>query len=112
MAQATFIEAKIEMPDGLDITENGTIKVKVTGKLRGELGHQHSTVNWYLPDGWTVSGKKDIHMHRWDQNKEPCNVSEFVITAGEKISGMNHVVVEIQQVGRSESAFAAFNIMG
>lgn len=111
-AKATFVEAKVELLSAPEITAGGTLKVRVTGKLRGEIGHQHCTINWYLPEGWTVSGLRDIHMHRWEQNKEPCNVREFVITAGEKVDGMNHVVVELQQIGRAESAFAAFNIMG
>ena len=112
LTKSTFINALVELYDKPEITENGTITVKITVNPMGHVYQQHCQVNWYLPEGWTVSGRRDLHAHRFYQYAEPYNVGTYVITAAPNVEASNHVVVEIQTVGRSESAFAAFNILG
>lgn len=110
-SKSTFINMKIEFENKPEIIENGSVTVKVTVNPTGHVYQQHCHVNWYLPEGWTVSGKKDLHAHRFYHYAEPYNVGTYVITAGDKVTASNHVVVEVETVGRSESTFAAFNIM-
>ena len=112
VAKSTYAHAKIELLDKPQITENGTISARITIHFRGNVYQTHYQVNWYLPEGWTVTGKKMLHVHKLDQYAEPCNVGEYVITAGDKVETMNHIVVELKPVDRAESAFAAFNILG
>ena len=103
--KSTFLDAKVELLDKPQIAENGTIQARVSVIFRGHVYQQHCQVNWYLPEGWSVSGKKDLHIHKLDHYKEPCNVDTYVITAGEKVAAKNHIVVELQPVDRAESAF-------
>lgn len=111
-AKSTFLNMQVEFDGKPEIAENGSLTVKVTINPTGHVYQQHCQVNWYLPEGWTVSGKKDLHAHRFYHYAEPCNVGTYVITAGDKVTASNHVVVEVLPMGRSESTFAAFNILG
>lgn len=112
MARATMFEGLVELDSKPEIEPCGSITATITLRLKGLPSQMHGYINWYLPEGWTVSGKKNLHIQFRDQYGEPCNVGTYTITAGEKVSASNHVVVEIQGEGRSESAFAAFNILG
>ncbi len=110
--KSTFMEVKVELLDKPEIVENGTLNARVIARYRGDLYQQHCQVIWYLPDGWTVTGKKELHIHKRDQYIDPCNIGTYVITAGEKVDNLNHIVVELKPVDRAESAFASFNIVG
>ncbi len=109
---STFLEAQIEFDRSPEIAPMGTLTGKITVRPKGCPGHFHAGLNWYLPEGWTVDGKRNLHVHLFNQYKTPCNVVNFSIQAGETVAPSNHVVLEIQQTGRSESAFFAFNILG
>lgn len=112
IAKSTYIEAKVELLNKPEIQEEGIIRAKITAKFRGNVYQQHCNVNWYLPEGWTVRGKKDLHIMKLDHYKHPCNEGIYEITAGQNVVGCNHIVVELKPVDRSESAFASFTIMG
>ena len=112
VAKSTYIQGKVELLDKPQIQENGTIRAKISAKFRGDVYQQHCNVIWYLPEGWTVTGQKDLHIMKLDHYKQPCNEGIYEITAGDKVAGCNHIVVELKPVDRSESAFASFTIMG
>ena len=111
-AKSTFLSALVELEKKPEIKENESIAVKITINPAGHVYQHPCQVRWYLPDGWTVSGKKDLHIHRFYHYAEIYNVGNYVITAGEKVAASNHVVLEVQPVGRTESVFVSFNILG
>jgi len=110
--KSTFLSALVELDDKPEIAANGTLAVKVTVNPLGHVYHHHCQVRWYLPEGWSVSGKKDLHVHIYHRFAEPYNECTYLITAGEKVEASNHIVLEVQPVGRSESTFVSFNILG
>ena len=110
--QSTFLDAKIEFLDKPEVKRNGSVRVKLFVQFRGHDYQQHCYVKWYLPEGWTVDGKSDLHILKPAQYADPCNEAIYEISANETVMPSNHIVLEIQPVGRSENALASFNIMG
>lgn len=95
-------ECLVEFDEEPEIVPNGTHNVKISLKQRVECrfaSQKIYTVNWFLPEGWSVNGKSNIYMMNI---LEPA-VGEFVLTAGEKVDAKNTALAHITCEGHFDT---------
>ena len=75
-------------------------------------------LNWILPEGWSVSGRKSLFTastHDYDPNL-PSNRRDseaaFTITAGENVDAVNHLLLDISAPDRPTHIVAPITILG
>ena len=90
-----------------DIEPNGSIGVKltVTNKFRSQ---KHFQVRFLLPDGWTVTGKKNLSVMTMGNSAS----ETYTLTAGEDVSSKNRGVIEITCEGHSDVALVPLVFLG
>ncbi len=113
---STFTELTVAFDRAPTIEANGTLTGTVTVYPRVSIDCQHCELKWYLPEGWSVSGTKNLYhfRHHSGQGERVLghHKATFTITAGANVAASNHIVLEAVMSGRSESALMAFNILG
>ena len=113
---STFMEVTVAFDEKPTISPEGTLSGTITVYPRVSIDFQHCHVKWYLPEGWTASGDKNLfhfrHHNHTGERALGLHKASFTINAGANVEALNHVVLEIQLPGRSESALTAFNILG
>ena len=115
-ASSTFTELTVAFDRKPTIEANGTLTGTVTIFPRVSIDFEHCELNWYLPEGWSVSGEKNLfhfrhHNHTGERALGHHKVA-FTITAGANVAASNHIVLEGRLPGRSESVLIAFDILG
>ncbi len=106
-----------------DIAPGESIRVKLT-LFNDSTQQQSYDVNWMLPEGWTVSGKKHLTTFTNPSRLLPdggCTdipatflyaSGEFTLTAGEQVEGVNRPVAEVLQPEHPWLAYIPLTIMG
>ena len=70
------------------------------------------TMRWWLPDGFSVSGRKTaVLTHVTGHSKGEC-LLEYTLSAGETIEAVNRCVLEITAVGRPTPMYIPITLLG
>ena len=93
----------VDLDRAPDVKPLDEIKVKVTLK-RKSLSKNHYEYRFILPEGWTVSGDK--------MNITGSCVSEYTITAGERVDAKNKVILEVTRDGHCEYIYMPLVFFG
>ncbi|MBE6702404.1 MAG: ADP-ribosylglycohydrolase family protein [Ruminococcaceae bacterium] len=85
----------------------------------GDFGNVPYSLNlrWWLPDGFTVEGKKSVFLyHNTSRDGYPGRVPfhdiRCVIRAGETVEAVNRLVLEVTADGRPTAAYVPLVLMG
>ena len=106
-----YVTALVEFYDRPVIEQNGQLKCKISLIPHTMVEQKHYNFRWFLPEGWTVRGKRHLFTP-WPAQSKDTAQTEFVITANENVDGMNKIVAEIVCQGRPTELFVPINIMG
>ncbi len=79
------------------------------------VSQKNYTVEWILPEGWTVEGKKNISVHYqcsdWIHN-ELIVSEDYVITAPEEIDATNKLILSVKGAATIDETLIPIIIMG
>ena len=96
----SFLTAEVYLDKAPDIEPDGEITVNVICYNRCPVldkAQYNLTARWWLPEGFSVSGKQTARMPRTSSRRDPmarCYFS-FTIKAGESVAASNKCVLEI-----------------
>ena len=80
--------------------------------LYGNLPYNLS-VDWILPEGFSVSGPKALRLLHHTKDSRPYYVTaDYEITAGEEVDAVNEVILVIKAEGRVSEALVPLHFMG
>ena len=114
---------RVEFDRQPDIKPCESIKVKLS-VINNYFVQKSYNIRWILPEGWSVEGSKHLTTHTVTNRVRPdgsvCEmpstsdiaIGEYVITAGEKVDAVNHLIVEAQCAGYPTVGFAEVIILG
>lgn len=108
-------KAYVTMVDGVDIVPNGEIRVKINLEANREVYGfipYNISLRWWLPEGFSVEGKKFITLPSWRMNRSSTVTEEYVIKAGDKVQANNDVVVELNFEGRVAKGYISIPVRG
>ena len=71
-----------------------------------------ANLRWWLPEGFTVEGKKALFIPRNDRHTGGVASADFVIKASENVEAQNRVVLEITSPGRHTSLYVPIVLLG
>lgn len=69
-------------------------------------------VRWLLPEGFTVSGKKNIMTKAFNPHTSGEGYADYVIKAGDVVAAENRIVLELFTNGRCTPLYVYFPIFG
>lgn len=106
--QSILADIWVDLDKAPSIAPSETLGVKLT--LRNKFRSQkHFEVRFLLPEGWSVSGRKDLAAKQ--VGGKPA-VGEYVIKAGDTVAAKNRAVIEISCEGHSDVALIPLVILG
>lgn len=108
-------KAYVTMVDGIDITPNGELRVKIEFEHNRDVFGiitNRLSLRWWLPEGFTVSGKNFVCLPTWRSAHSAVTTEEYVIKAGEKVEAVNDVVIEVKFDGRVYRGYIHIPLMG
>lgn len=112
-----FMSVRVTLLDDPTIEQGGEVRLHL--KFMNNMistGPRRIGLTWYLPEGWTVDGKKEVYLpaHRPAISKESDRNSEYdyVIHAGEKVEFINRIVLSAEAYGNSMPALIPITILG
>ena len=107
--------AEVALCSAPDIEPMGEKKVTVKLTHRRQVldNKPYSlTMRWWLPDGFSVSGRKTaVLTHVTGHSKGEC-LLEYTLSAGETIEAVNRCVLEITAVGRPTPMYIPITLLG
>jgi len=94
------------------ISPNGQLPVKLS--ILSTLPEPRNvTFKWHLPEGWSVQGPGSAYLrHYYPDPQHGPTVSEFTITAGEKVEPFTRLIVEIAAPGRPTAGLVPVTVLG
>lgn len=111
----TCASVDVVMDDAPDITPLGERKVTVTvSNHPAALDNKpySLTFRWWLPEGFTASGKQTAVLPRRDRRYPGSCTLDYTITAGENVSATNRCVLEIVADGRPTPMYVPVVLLG
>ena len=113
----TFLSAEVVLDREPDIAAGDEIKVSITcynNHLSFDNGQYGLSMRWWLPDGFTVSGKQTMCLPRISSKRDPLGrcFAEFTIKAGDMVAPTNRCVLEITADGRITPMYIPIVLMG
>ena len=112
-----FLSAEVVLDRCPDIEPQGEIKVDLTCFNKCDVldkAQYGLTMRWWLPEGFTVSGKQTVTMPRRSSRRDPkarC-YSSFIIKAGDSVAPTNKCVLEIVGEGRISPMYIPILLLG
>jgi hypothetical protein len=108
-------KAFVTMVDGIDIVPNGEIRVKIEFEhnrdVFGGITNRLS-LRWWLPEGFTVSGKNFVCLPTWRSAHSAVATEEYTIKAGDKVEAVNRAVLEVVAEGRPNIMYIPVTLLG
>jgi ADP-ribosylglycohydrolase len=92
--------------------EELNIHLILRSKLCFEDEARNVLMRWFLPEGFTVKGKKSLMLHGFNPHSDGSATADFVITAGENVLAENRIVLEILTMGRATPMYISIPIFG
>jgi hypothetical protein len=108
-------KAYVTMLDGIDITPNGELRVKIEFEHNRDVFGiitNRLSLRWWLPEGFSVTGKNFVCLPTWRSAHSAVTTEEYVIKAGEKVEAVNDVVIEVKFDGRVYRGYIHIPLMG
>ena len=112
-----LLSAEVVLDRSPDISPNEEIKVSLTcynNYTVFDKAQYGLTMRWWLPEGFSFSGKQTVCMPRPSSRRDPkarC-YSEFTLKAGETVAPTNCCVLEISCEGRITPMYIPIKLLG
>lgn len=107
-----FYKALVEFNGNPQLDENGSIKLRVTVSTKSYNHKQgHYELHWHLPEGWQVSGRRNVVAPWIESTFVQDATAEVVVTAGEKVEPTNRLVLEIRRSGYADPPLVPITIL-
>ena len=110
--------AQVIFENGADVRPNEQTKLRIRFKtcerLIGNMVPLRLTLRWWLPDGWSVDGQMRVTLSGGNQRRKEWEtpVVEYVLTAPDRISPENRIVVEVLADQRPSPLYLPIVLMG
>ena len=89
-----FLDAVVEYEKEPVVRPGEEFKIKITFGNRLSQPY-HADVEVHLPEGWSADYRRSIYMDCKAQYHVPVNTYELTVTAGEKVSSRNDLVISV-----------------
>ena len=111
--ESVFAKAVVDFDTEPRIVALGELKCFVTVKHLNNFGRQDQyNLKWYLPDGWSVSGRKNLFANAHFSDNHDFEKTEITITAGEKVEGNNRIILEVTNADHAMPILVPIIILG
>ncbi len=91
-------------------------QIGITLSIRNKfISQKNYRVEWILPEGWTVEGKKNVSVHYQcpDRLRNEIIVCEdYIITAPQELDAVNTLVLSVKPVATFDEGYIPITIMG
>ena len=88
------------------------IRIQFVNDIDFENIPQPLSLRWILPEGFTVSGKKDLMLRHYDAHIKGTASVQAVLRAGDQVQSRNRIILEVTVPGRHTALYASFLIFG
>ena len=121
IAENTYLSVLVEYANEPVITAEGELEVAFTASLRDNMHDQKLVgLRVYLPEGWTASGRRHVHVSAPSGPHGPVcwsrelghSTATIRIRANDLVSASNHVMVDFYVEGRPTSLPVSLTILG
>ena len=112
---AAALTAIVHVEDGPDIAPMGEKKIHIRFKNDVELlddNLYNLSFRWWLPEGFTVDGRRGITMMHRNAHQTATADESFVIHAGETVERENRVVLEVTALSRPTPLYIPIVLLG
>ena len=112
--ESVILEADVHVFGGLDIAPMGSKKVTITARFKRPFGDElkNLSIRWWLPDGFTTSGRKSAYIPQKSHHYVSQAVLEYTLVAGENVDAQNRCVFEITADGRTDVLYVPVLLLG
>jgi hypothetical protein len=114
--KSPLIDVSVRYIDGIDISGGDEKNITLTFCNNGAIYDATSyslSFRWWLPDGFSVSGKKGfILRNNYIRNDKTDLIEKFTIHASDSVEAKNRLVLEINIDGTSESVYVPITFLG
>ncbi len=109
-----FLHAQVTLGSAPEIEPEGEIKVHLDLQSLCCFEDEPRTLyfRWWLPEGFSVKGRKNIMVHGFNPHSLGHTEVDFVIKAGENVDAENRIVLEINGHGRCTPLYCSFPLLG
>ena len=113
-AENVFMKVQASLSKAPDIAPGEEIGVHLifNSKCYFEDENRNISMRWFLPDGFTVSGKKSLMIHAFNPHHAGDATCDFVIKAGDVVNAENRAILEITTIGRCTPMFISIPLFG
>ena len=89
------------------------VSVSITNKIFAtDAKPFNADLRWWLPEGFTVKGRKTAPLQRRDRHYSGTTDLNFTLTAGEEVEAENRIVLEINFKGRCTPVYVPIVLLG
>ena len=111
--EGTFFSVLTEFEREPQLTAGEQMKIKISLVPNGNcISHRHYSLRWFLPDGWTVDGKKSLFLCAPAYPRTENDTVTVTLTAGETAEAQNRLVLEVACEGCPTPVFVPILILG
>ncbi len=117
-AENLLVNVLVEFDEEPRLEPNGELTGRITVRQRTFPEQKHYQLEWILPEGWRVSGRRALYYNPSTiisyQPGEPMPGASapFTLTAGEEVAAKNELLLKISVTGRSMPLIIPINILG
>jgi ADP-ribosylglycohydrolase len=124
-----FADVWVELDEEPRIASNGDLPGRISIALKRMPEQKWFRIKWYTPEGWSVTGDKNISTSTkdyiaWDDDSDgrlvsaeelfEYNISSgcFTIHAGDEVEAWNRILLEVSSIGRPSSIYIPVILLG
>ena len=107
-----YADVWVELDSLPEIAPLGTISGCITIEKFRMPAVQHYHIRWLLPEGWSATGKTNLHNTSKSMTTADLAKATFTITAGEKVETNNRLVLEVSVEGRPTCIYVPVVLLG
>ncbi|MBQ2794327.1 MAG: ADP-ribosylglycohydrolase family protein [Clostridia bacterium] len=113
-AENVMMNVNVTLDKAPEISAGEEIGVHVEIKAKQYFEDEPRTIEarWLLPEGFTVSGKKNIMTKAFNPHTSGEGYADYVIKAGDVVAAENRIVLELYTNGRCTPLYVYFPIFG
>ena len=111
--EGVFADAMVEFDAEPVISINGELECRISVLPKHNFSRQDNySLYWYLPEGWTVEGKKHLFAPPFWYEFSDCQSVKVKICAGERIAPINRIVLELRNADHAYPILMPITILG
>ena len=112
--ESDCLVAEVVLDRAPDVYPGSSLGVTVKVSCRRSLGDDNLnlTCRWWLPEGFTVSGKQTAYLQNKNAHTTGDVTLSFTLTAGESVSPTSRAVLEITAAGRPTVLYCPILLLG